>query len=238
MLKVKKLSFSYGNLKVLNDLSFEVSSSKITGIIGPNGAGKSTLLRSLVGLETASFDTVLFKGQPLLKTLSLVAYVPQSSNYDWTFPLSVSQLVELSFLTKTNFWRFNKKAYQDNLLNIMSDLQIDDLASRHISELSGGQKQRVLIARALCQPFDLLILDEPFTGVDYQSEQIIINVIKRLKSLGKTILMVHHNLNTVKEYFDNLILLNKNIIASGPVESVFTKENLKQAYQGEILLDL
>jgi len=238
MLKVKKLSFSYGNLKVLNDLSFEVSSSKITGIIGPNGAGKSTLLRSLVGLEAASFDTVLFKGKPLLETLSLVAYVPQSSNYDWNFPLSVSQLVELSFLTKANFWKFNIKAHQDNLLNIMSDLQIDDLASRHISELSGGQKQRVLIARALCQPFDLLILDEPFTGVDHQSEQIIINVIKRLKSLGKTILMVHHNLNTVNKYFDNLILLNKNIIASGPVESVFTKENLKQTYQGEILLDL
>jgi len=184
MLKISNLSCSLQGKQILYDVNLEIKRGDFLAVVGPNGAGKSTLLRTLLGLVKKSSGQVELENQPLSKQLFRIAYVAQSNTFDWQFPLSVRQLVELSLLTKQNFWRSKFAAETAVVDETLAQLEIKDLASRHIAELSGGQKQRVLLARVLCQPFDILILDEPFTGIDHQSEKIIMSLLRKLQADG------------------------------------------------------
>ena len=232
MLEVKNLSVRYDKQIVLDDLNFVVPSNCFFGILGPNGSGKSTLLNVLLGFKKPLKGSVHFDFSSKKLLSDKIAFVPQSNTYDWDFPISVRQLIELSLLDRGNFWRFKAENYKEIVDQILIDLDIVDLQNRHISELSGGQKQRVLLARALVKDVDLVILDEPFNGVDFASEEKIISYLKNFLAKDKkhSVIVVHHNLNTVKKYFDSVLIINKKQIACGKTDSVFNKPNLKMAY--------
>lgn len=234
MLEVKNLSVSISNNKVLDDISFHMQRGELVGIVGPNGAGKSTLLKSILGLQNVSEGIFKLHGENVSNVLSKIAYVPQSNQYDWQFPISVEQLVGLSLINKWNFFRFSKFFNSQKVVDVLKQLEIYDLRHRHISELSGGQKQRVLLARVLVQDFDLLLLDEPFVGIDFKSEKIIVSLLKKLVSEGKSVMMVHHDLNSATNYFDKILLLNKKQVAFGSVKNVLKKELLNVAYNGKL----
>jgi len=234
MLEVKNLSVSIANNKVLDDISFNMQTGEFVGIVGPNGAGKSTLLKSILGLQNGSEGIFKLHGENVSNVLSKIAYVPQSNQYDWQFPISVEQLVGLSLINKWNFFRFSKFFNSPKVVDVLKKLEIYDLRHRHISELSGGQKQRVLLARVLVQDFDLLLLDEPFVGIDFKSEQIIVSLLKKLVSEGKSVMMVHHDLNSATNYFDKILLLNKKQVAFGSVRNVLKDELLNFTYNGKL----
>jgi len=235
MLNVTNLSVCYTTEKVLKDISFNFAGGSILGIIGPNGSGKSTLLKSILGLKNSNKGSVIWKEiSPKLD----IAYVPQQSEYDWEFPSSVYDLVENALITTKNFWRFNSSNFRVQVDSVLKQFNIYDLRNRHISMLSGGQKQRLLLARAFVLNPKLLILDEPFNAIDHSSEQNIFNMLKEYVKNGGTVIMVHHNLNSVLDYFDELLILNKSLVAFGTTDNVFNKSNLLKAYGSNIFLDL
>jgi manganese/zinc/iron transport system ATP- binding protein len=229
-LETKNLSLSYHDSLVLNDINLKVPYHKLAAIVGPNGAGKSSLLKSILGLVPHQQGNVLFFNQVFDNQRKRIAYIPQRSAVDWDFPATVLDVVLMGlYVYKGLFGRINKEDKQ-NALEALEKVNLIEFQHRQISQLSGGQQQRVFIARALVQNPDLFLMDEPFAGVDAQSEATILSVLKELVANKKTILVVHHNLNTVKEYFDHLILLNKKIITQGDIQSTFTNENLRNTY--------
>ncbi len=203
-------------------------------IVGPNGAGKTTLLKAMLGLLIPVSGSVRFFEETensLRKLKNKVAYVPQSGSVDWDFPATVLDIVLMGCYGRLGFFKRPGKKDKENALQCLQKVGMEEYAARQISQLSGGQQQRVFLARALMQTADIYFMDEPFKGVDVQTEKAIVVLLKELKASGKTVVVVHHDLQTVPEYFDWVTLINIKVIASGPVEEVFHEQNLKKAYR-------
>ncbi|KXT73000.1 Manganese ABC transporter, ATP-binding protein SitB [Streptococcus sp. DD10] len=229
MLKIQNVSVSYQETLALEDIHLTIQDPSITGIIGPNGAGKSTLLKAILNMIPHSGQAFL-DNHELKKSLARVAYVEQKADIDFHFPIKVKECVSLGLYPQTKMFQRLSKANWDKVMQALAIVGLTNYADRQISQLSGGQFQRVLIARCLVQEADVIFLDEPFVGIDSVSEEIIMNTLRDLKTAGKTILIVHHDLNKVSHYFDQVLLLNRKLIAFGPTETTFTEENLGKAY--------
>lgn len=232
---VSNLSAKYYSNTVLENVSFSVPTGKLIGIIGPNGAGKSTLLKAILGLINSSYSSITFKDKDIKTIKKDIAYVKQRADYDLNFPIQVIDLVLLGVYPKLSLFKQPNKNHKEKALQALKQLDMDLFYKKQISELSGGQLQRVFLARVLVQDADLIFLDEPFTGIDAYSEEKIIHILKKERDKGKTIIMVYHDLSKVKEYFNHIILVNKNVIANGETESTFTKENLRETYKSSLL---
>ena len=200
------------------------------GIVGPNGAGKSTLIKAMLGLVPTLTGSASFFGAPLDRVRDSVGYMPQSTTVDWDFPTRVIDVVTMGTYRSLGWFRRPGRAERARALEALEQTGIEELARRQIGELSGGQRQRVFLARTLTQQPDLFIMDEPFQGIDARSQQAIVEVLHELRSAGKTVVIVHHDLATVREICDQVTLLNREIIASGPVDSTFTRANVRLTY--------
>lgn len=232
VIEVEDLTVAYQEKPVLWDIDLKIPKGKLMAIVGPNGAGKTTLLKAMLGLIKTVSGKVRFldSSEALSKNKNLVAYVPQSSSVDWDFPSTALDVVMMGCYGKLGWIRRPGKKERELSLKMLEKVGMEKFASRQISQLSGGQQQRVFLARALAQEADIYFMDEPFKGVDAQTEKTIVNLLKELQSLGKTVVVVHHDLQTVQEYFDYLALINIQVIAVGDIEQTFTDENLKLAY--------
>jgi len=235
-LSIQDLTVAYNGRPILWDIDCEIPNNKLVAIVGPNGAGKSTLIKSCLGIVKPLTGDITFYGEHLKKVLNRVAYVPQRESVDWEFPVSVLDVVLMGLYGKIGWIRRIKDIHKKEAKNALELVGLSGYEERHISQLSGGQQQRVFLARALVQNADLYLMDEPFAGVDAATEKSIITVLKNLQKEGKTIVCVHHHLQTVNEYFDYTILLNGRIVAEGPVSEVFNEENLKITYGGKLTL--
>lgn len=229
-LEVSNLSVNYDEHVVLSQISLSVPVGVIAGIIGPNGAGKSTFIKAVLGLVKAQYDKILFFGSPLDKVKKRVAYVPQKESVDWNFPVSVKDLVLMGSYGRLGLFRRPNKVDIQRAEHYLEKVGMLAFADRQISQLSGGQQQRVFIARALMQEADTYFLDEPFTGIDIATENVIIDILKELVAQHKTIFIVHHDLNAVESYFNWIILLNRTLIASGKISEVYIPDNLVKLY--------
>lgn len=232
-LSVKSLFVSYHGNEAVKNVSFSIEPGKLVGIIGPNGAGKSTLLKALLNLIPKDKGEVQIYGKSFIELRKSVAYVPQRSNIDWDFPITVLDTVLLGTYPKLGLFKRPKKSEKEWALQCLQRVGIAEFSKRQIGELSGGQQQRVFLARALAQESEMLFLDEPFVGIDVSSEETIITILKELKNSGKTILVVHHDLSKVSDYFDQLVLLNKELIGFGDINQVLNAEVLAKAYSGQ-----
>ncbi len=230
IIHVEDLTVSYGENPILWDADVEIEEHSLTAIIGPNGAGKSTLLKCILGFLKPLSGKVLIFGQSLSKVRDRIAYVPQTSSVNWDFPITVEDVVLMGRYSSLGMFRKPKKKDREIAIDALREMQLLPYKNKQISELSGGQKQRVFISRGLCQDADLLIMDEPLAGVDRTSEEIIIHKLKELQRQGKTVVCVHHDLNTIREYFDHVVMINRYIVASGDLEGTLTKDNLKKTY--------
>ncbi len=230
VLDIRNISVTYqNNVRALEDISVSISSGKLVGIIGPNGAGKSTLLKGILGMVERT-GSVSFKERPIKEVQKQVAYVEQKGNLDMDFPITVLQCVLLGTYPKLGWFKRPGKKEKEAALDALERVGMEEFANRQISELSGGQFQRVLIARTLVQDAELIFLDEPFSAIDIKSEGIIMDQLFELRNQGKTILIVHHDLTKVAHYFDELILLDHHLIASGKVEEIMTDDNLVKVF--------
>ncbi|MEI8328533.1 MAG: metal ABC transporter ATP-binding protein [Chlamydiia bacterium] len=235
-LSISQLSVNYDKVQVLWDINFTIPQGKIVGVIGPNGAGKSSLLKALLQMIDPLSGKVEFFGLPFKKARGRIAYVPQRSAIDWDFPITAIEVVMMGLYAKKGFFSWYGSKGKSSALQALATVGMAAFADRQINQLSGGQQQRVFIARALMQDADIYFMDEPFSGVDMATEQSMIHVLRDLKAQGKTLLLVHHDLNTVYEYFDWVVMLNTSLIACGPVEQVCTTESLADTYGKESAL--
>ncbi len=236
IIDIKGLSVSYDRKMVLTNIYLEVEEGQIYGVIGPNGAGKSTLFKAILGLVDINVGQIKVKGGSIKSHRKGVVYVPQKSEIDWQFPATVFDVVLMGrYPHKGIFQRLNRTD-KDLAMKALKDMDIEHLKDRQIGELSGGQQQRVFLARALCQEADVFLLDEPFVGIDITTEEKIISILKRLGKEGKTLLVIHHDLSTVREYFDKIVMINQRLIAFGDVETTFTDENISKAYGEQLTI--
>lgn len=229
-LEIHQLTVNYDKTPVLWDIALTIPTGVLVGIVGPNGAGKSTLIKAALGLVQPISGRVEFFGQPLKNVRQRVAYVPQRESVDWDFPVTARDLVLMGRYGRLGLFRYPRQAdwaAADYYLNLVG---MSGYGERQISQLSGGQQQRVFLARALLQEADVYFMDEPFTGVDLATETVIVQLLQQLRATGKTVFVVHHDLNTVERYFDWTILLNMRLIAYGPTEDVFTPIYLNETY--------
>jgi manganese/zinc/iron transport system ATP- binding protein len=233
-IEVTDLTVAYKEKPVLWDVDLEVPPGILMAIVGPNGAGKTTLLKAILGLLQPAAGQVLVHGRPYNEQRRLVGYVPQRGSVDWDFPTSVEDVVMMGRYRALGWLRRPGKTERALAQENLAKVGMADFASRQISQLSGGQQQRVFLARALVQDAQVYLMDEPFQGVDAVTERAIINLLQELRAAGKTVLVVHHDLQTVPEYFDWVALLNVRRIASGPVNEVYTEENLRRTYGGRL----
>ncbi len=229
-LSIRDLNVAYHSKMVLWDVSFDLPAGKIAALIGPNGAGKSTTLKACLDLVPKAGGTALFFGQSYAKVRHRVAYVPQRESVDWDFPVSALDVVAMGLYRKIGWCLPVTRSYKEKAMESLVRVGLADFAQRQISQLSGGQQQRVFLARALAQDADLYLMDEPFASVDASTEKAIIGVLRDLRAEGKTIFCVHHDLDTVREYFEHVTLVNMKIVASGTTAEVFTPENLRKTY--------
>lgn len=230
MIKIKDLNVDYFGNPALSNVSVEIPFGYSVGIIGPNGAGKSTFIKALLNIVKASSGEVTVDGEPIKNKQSKIAYVPQKSDVDLSFPITVEDTVLTGTYPNIKLFRRHGKKEREIVKTAMEMVDITNLAKRQISNLSGGQLQRVFIARALAQQADVFFLDEPFVGIDLVSETIIVDLLKELRAEGKTVVVVHHDLHEVEAYFDKLMILNKELVAFGDVKDVFNTENIQKAY--------
>ena len=233
-IEVHDLTVAYRHKPVLWGADFTLNEGSLVSIVGPNGAGKSTLLKAMLGLVPVSSGWVKIYGEPIRSRRSLVAYVPQREEVDWDFPVSVREVVSMGRSVQIPFYKRLKREDFKYIENALEQVGMTEYADRQIGQLSGGQQQRVFIARALAQDARVYLLDEPFSGIDAATEQALIEVFRRLREQEKLVVCVHHDLNTVAEYFDHAILLNMRIVAVGDVKDVFTQENLLGTYGGRL----
>ena len=234
-LRVRDLVVMLDQKVILSNLFLELRPGRFYGILGSNGSGKSTLVKTLVGLYQPVSGSVQINGKPIKNFLRQVAYLPQKEEFDMNFPATVKDLVQLGFFPSQSDRKMSR--HQLHRLNeVMQKLEIENLADRQISQLSGGQFQRTLLARALCQNAGIIILDEPFVGVDFATEEIIMDLLREEVKAGKMVLMVHHDLTRVRGYFDYLIMVNQRIVACGPTAEVFTEANIQATYSGKVTL--
>ncbi|MCF6411258.1 metal ABC transporter ATP-binding protein [Pseudalkalibacillus salsuginis] len=229
-LSVKNLNVSYLGNVALTNVSFQVDEGALVGIIGPNGAGKSTLIKAMMGLIPSETGKVEILGKPIRKIRKKIAYVPQRNDIDWDFPIHVIDAVMIGTYPHLGLFKRPKKQEREWAYQCLERVGMQDYSKRQIGELSGGQQQRVFLARALAQNADIFFLDEPFVGVDVSSENTIMQILKELQKEGKTTLVVHHDLSKANVYFDELILLNKELIAKGEVTDVLEVNTIQKAY--------
>jgi manganese/zinc/iron transport system ATP- binding protein len=229
---VTDLTVAYGEKPVLWDVDLEVPPGVLMAVVGPNGAGKTTLIRTILGMVKPAAGQALVYGRPYEQQRRRVAYVPQRGSVDWDFPTSVLDVVLMGTYGRLGWIRRPGASDREAALVALGQVGMTELAGRQISQLSGGQQQRVFLARALVQHADVYFMDEPFQGVDATTERAIVELLRSLRSDGRTVVAVHHDLQTVPEYFDQVTLMNVRRIASGPVDEVFTEENLRRTYGG------
>lgn len=236
VLEVKNLIASYRKNIVLEDVNFQIERGTLTGIVGPNGAGKSTLIKTVLSLHPALTGTVKFFGNDLKKVKKRIGYVPQRGSVDWDFPTNALDVVLMGLYGHIGWFKWPSRQDKLKAMEALEKVGMQNIADRQISQLSGGQQQRVFLARALVQNADLYFMDEPLAGVDAKTEQAIMATLKELKTSGKTVLVVHHDLQTVQDYFDHILFLNRTVIEHGKTEDVFTNENIMKTYGGQILI--
>ena len=235
-LSIYDLTVAYHQKPVLWDVDYNTPKGKLVGIVGPNGAGKSTLIKSCLDLIPKTSGRVLIYGKPYKQNRDKVAYVPQRESVDWDFPVNALDVVCMGSYRKIGWCLPVLSKHRKKAMQALDMVGMADYAKRQISQLSGGQQQRIFLARALMQNADIYLMDEPFVGVDAATEKAIVSILQNLKNEGKTVLVVHHDLQTVMDYFDDVILLNMRIVASGKTEDVFTKDNLIKTYGGRLTL--
>ena len=235
-LHVEDLTVSYHGAPVLWDIDLDIPQGVMAAIVGPNGAGKSTLIKSVLGLVRPIAGHVRLFGLPYRNARRRVGYVPQRSSVDWDFPTTALDVVTMGLYGRLGWFRRPGRREREAAMAALGEVGMQDYADRQISQLSGGQQQRVFIARALVQDADLYFLDEPMAGVDATTERAIVAILRRLRDRGRTVVVVHHDLQTVRSYFDWLVLLNVRIVAQGPVAETYTAGNLRQTYGGQIAL--
>lgn len=235
-LEIHDMTVAYHQKPVLWDIDLTVPEGKLVGILGPNGAGKSTLIKAVLGLIPLASGRVTFYGLPYARQRHLVGYVPQRESVDWDFPVSALDVVLMGTYGHLGWFRRPGRAERQRAYECLQQVGMAALADRQIRQLSGGQQQRVFLARALAQDARFYFMDEPFAGVDAATEQAIVRLLQALRQAGKTVLVVHHDLQTVRQYFDHVILLNMRLIAAGPTDQTFTPENLQKTYGGRLTL--
>ncbi len=233
-IEVRDLTVAYRDKPVLWDIDLTVPPGVLMAVVGPNGAGKTTFVKALLGLLPVSAGRIRFFDAPYEASRQQIAYVPQRGSVDWDFPTSVLDVVMMGRYGRLGWIRRPGKREREQAREALARVGMEDFAGRQIRQLSGGQQQRVFLARALVQDARVYLMDEPFQGVDAVTERAIIDLLRALRSEGRTLLVVHHDLQTVEEYFDRVMLLNVRRIASGPVEQAFTTENLRLTYGGRI----
>ncbi len=235
-LEVHDLTVAFDRKPVLWNIDLTIPKGKLVGVIGPNGAGKSTLIKSVMGLLPLSSGYTKLFDQPLKNVRGKISYVPQRESVDWDFPASVMDVVLMGRYANLGLFKRPRKADRDIALDSLKKVGMEAFANRQISQLSGGQQQRTFLARALAQQADIYFMDEPFAGVDAATEKAIITLLRDMTHTGKTVIVVHHDLQSVTTYFDWVILLNTRLIGSGPTEEIFTQENLQETYGGKLTL--
>lgn len=233
-LKLKNVHVSYYGKTAIQDIDLTVEEGNILGIIGPNGAGKSTLLKALLDLVSIDKGSIEILGGTLKENRKRIAYVPQRSEYDWDFPINVLDAVLIGTYPTLGIFKRPKKKDREWAYQCLEKVGMEEFHNRQIGELSGGQQQRVFLARALAQKADLFFLDEPFVGIDVSSEETIINLLQELRNDGKTVVVIHHDLSKANDYFDQLLLLNKNVVQYGSPREVLRTENILKAYDREM----
>lgn len=235
-LEVHNLTVSYHRKPVLWDVDFTLPQGKIIGIVGPNGSGKTTLLKTVMGLLKPDSGYAEMLGSRLENVREKIAYVPQRESVDWDFPASVMDVVLMGRYRKGNLFKRLSRDDKRIATEALEKVNLLEFANRQISQLSGGQQQRVFIARSLAQQADVYLMDEPFVGVDAATEDSILELLSEMRAQGKTVIIVHHDLQTAQNYFDWIVLLNTRLVKCGPTQEVFTEENLKEAYGGRLNL--
>ncbi|MDX2303429.1 MAG: metal ABC transporter ATP-binding protein [Microscillaceae bacterium] len=233
-LELHNVTVTYSQKPVLWNIDYTLPAGKLVGVIGPNGSGKTTMIKSIMGLIALNSGYVKIFNKNLSELRHRVSYVPQRGSVDWDFPASVLDIVLMGRLKTHNLFKRFSKEDKEIALECLKKVKMDHFIKRQISELSGGQQQRVFLARSLAQEADLYLMDEPFAGVDAATENAIIELLKEMRTQGKTILVVHHDLQTVREYFDWLLMLNTRLVASGTTEQVFTPNFLYETYGGKL----
>ena len=233
-LSINDLTVAYHEKPVLWDIDLHVPAGVLAAIVGPNGAGKSTLIKATLGLLPIAAGTVTMWGQPYKEARLRVGYVPQRSSVDWDFPTDALDVVMMGTYGQLGWLKRPGKAQHDQAMHCLEQVGMADFAGRQISQLSGGQQQRVFLARALAQNAELYLMDEPFVGVDAVTERTIVTLLGELRSQGKTVICVHHDLESAPEYFDWVALLNVRLIEAGPMKDIWTPENLVRAYGGRM----
>ncbi len=235
-LEIHDLTVAFDRKPVLWNIDLTIPQGKLVGIIGPNGAGKSTLIKSVMGLLPLSSGFAKVFDQPLNDVRSKISYVPQRESVDWDFPASVMDVVLMGRYSKLGLFKRPRKADRDVAMDCLKKVGMEAFSNRQISQLSGGQQQRTFLARALAQQADLYFMDEPFAGVDAATEQAIIDLLQEMTAANKTVIVVHHDLQSVTQYFDWVILLNTRLVASGSTKTTFTQANLQETYGGKLTL--
>ena len=235
-LSIHDMTVAYHRRPVLWDIDYNAPSGRLVAIVGPNGAGKSTLIKAALELVPKASGQVRFFGQPYRTVRGRVGYVPQRESVDWDFPVNALDVVAMGLYRRIGWFRPVTRRFREQALAALEQVGMADYATRQISQLSGGQQQRVFLARALAQQADLYLMDEPFAGVDASTEQAIVTILRQLRDAGRTALVVHHDLETVADYFDDVLLLNLRLVAAGPIREVFTRENLRRTYGGKLAL--
>lgn len=233
-IRVSHLSVRYRDVEALQNAHLTIAPGKLTGIIGPNGAGKSTLIKAMLGLIPTHSGVVLYDDTPLMDCLDLVAYVPQRSQIDWTFPATVWDVVMMGRVRKTGWFQRFSGISRRIAAESLDRVGMGDYRDRRIGALSGGQQQRVFLARSLAQQAEIFCFDEPFVGVDQKTEQVLFDIFRELADEGKIVLVVNHDLGDSITHFDDLVLLNREVIASGDRSSVLQAENMYLAYGGKV----
>ncbi len=235
-LSIDDMTVAYNHKPVLWDIEYDAPEGRLIGIVGPNGAGKSTLIKAVLDLLPRVAGKVRIYGEPYRRQRRLVGYVPQRESVDWDFPVRALDVVAMGRYGTIGWCRPVRRRDREAALEALARVDLADFAHRQISQLSGGQQQRVFLARALVQDARIYFMDEPFAGVDAATEQAIFELLRALIAAGRTVFVVHHDLQTVPLYFDEVILLNMRIVASGPTARVFTPENLQKTYGGKLTL--
>ena len=223
-IEIRNLTVAYGENIALENFNLDIEAGSLMALVGPNGAGKSTLIKTILKFLKQITGEIKINGKTL-------AYVPQRNSVDWDFPTTLFDVVEMGCYGRVGLFKRVSKEEKQQVLKAIEQVGMLDFKDRQISELSGGQQQRAFIARALVQEADIYLMDEPFQGVDSTTEKSIVDILKKLKSEGKTLIVVHHDLQTVPTYFETVTFINKSVIASGKIKEVFTQENIDMAYK-------
>ncbi|MBW4534097.1 MAG: metal ABC transporter ATP-binding protein [Pleurocapsa minor HA4230-MV1] len=232
---VDNLGVCYRTVEALRNISLNLTPGKVTGVFGPNGAGKSTLVKAMLGLIPANSGSVSYDGQPIQHHLDKIAYVPQRSQIDWTYPVTVWDVVMMGQVRKTGWFRRFSNVSRRQAMAALEQVEMSEYQHRPLGQLSGGQQQRVFLARSLAQQAEVFFFDEPFVGVDQKTENIIFKIFHQLADRGKIVVVVNHDLGESITNFDELILLNKELIAAGQRQQVLRDENLQRAYGGKVM---